>query len=408
VHAAVQAAFWFHPVVWWVGARLVAERERACDEEVVRLGSDPRLYAETILRTCQWSIESPRVWMAGVTGSDLKKRIEQILTNEARVPLNIWRRILVGTAGVAAIAIPVAVGVVQAPPLRAQSSYSVPNSREHRFGPPDLNRLVGFELLPGASHRPTDDPRGAVAWTVAVDHAAGRMSFVGFTGRGLIRYAYGLHDVPVVEGPSWIDTESLDLSATTNAEATDDELRSVVRTLLEQQVNLSAHHETRTFPAYALVVSRSDGRLGPNLRPSTSACLDKTALRAGVAARALAPGDRFRRFSVCGVENGAAGTTFEKVTMTELAEELSHSGSMIDRTILDRTGLAGTFDATLGLGFMPASAVLTRYPATAALLEPFGVRSIFKALPEQFGLRLDDATVPGDVLVIDGAERPTR
>jgi uncharacterized protein (TIGR03435 family) len=230
---------------------------------------------------------------------------------------------------------------------------------------------------------------------------------VGFTGRGLIRYAYGQRDVPVIEGPSWIDTESLEMSATTNAEATDDELRSVVRKLLEERVRLTAHHEIRKFAAYALVASRSDGTLGPSLRPSTSACLDQAALRAAAVRGALAPGDRSRRFSVCGVQNGATGMTFEKVTMTELAEELSRSGPMVDRQIVDRTGLAGTFDATLGLGFVPASAVMTRYPATAALLEPFGVRSIFSALPEQLGLRLDDATVPGDVLVIDRAERPT-
>ena len=52
VHMLVEAIFWFHPLVWWIGNRLVDERERACDEEVVRLGSDPHVYAESILRTC--------------------------------------------------------------------------------------------------------------------------------------------------------------------------------------------------------------------------------------------------------------------------------------------------------------------------------------------------------------------
>jgi bla regulator protein BlaR1 len=101
VHAVVEIVFWFHPFVWWVGARLVRERERACDEEVVRLGSDPRVYAESILEACQFSIESPRVCVAGMTGSDLKKRIERILTNDRGEPLNAWRRLLLGAAGVA-------------------------------------------------------------------------------------------------------------------------------------------------------------------------------------------------------------------------------------------------------------------------------------------------------------------
>ena len=73
----VQAIFWFHPLVWWIGARLVDERERACDEDVIRLGSEPEVYAESILKTCEFYVESPLACVAGVTGSDLKKRIEQ-------------------------------------------------------------------------------------------------------------------------------------------------------------------------------------------------------------------------------------------------------------------------------------------------------------------------------------------
>ena len=69
---AVQAVFWFHPLVWWIGARLVDERERACDEDVLRRGSEPEIYAESILRTCRFSIESPLACVAGVTGADLK------------------------------------------------------------------------------------------------------------------------------------------------------------------------------------------------------------------------------------------------------------------------------------------------------------------------------------------------
>jgi beta-lactamase regulating signal transducer with metallopeptidase domain len=61
LHMLVQAVCWFHPLVWWIGSRLLDERERACDEAVVAMGSDPRIYAESILRTCQWYIEAPRL-----------------------------------------------------------------------------------------------------------------------------------------------------------------------------------------------------------------------------------------------------------------------------------------------------------------------------------------------------------
>jgi hypothetical protein len=81
IHMAVEAIFWFHPLVWWLGARLVEERERACDEEVLRLGGQPEVYAESILKTCQFYLESPLVCMSGISGSDLKKRIVRIMTH---------------------------------------------------------------------------------------------------------------------------------------------------------------------------------------------------------------------------------------------------------------------------------------------------------------------------------------
>jgi beta-lactamase regulating signal transducer with metallopeptidase domain len=81
LHMLVEAIFWFYPLVWWMGARLVDERERACDEEVLRLGADPHAYAESILKVCKFYLESPLFCAAGVTGSNLKKRIEAIMSN---------------------------------------------------------------------------------------------------------------------------------------------------------------------------------------------------------------------------------------------------------------------------------------------------------------------------------------
>jgi beta-lactamase regulating signal transducer with metallopeptidase domain len=73
LHMLVEAVFWFHPRVWWIGARLVDERERACDEEVLRLGSEPHTYAEGILNICKLCVESPSACGSGVTGANLKK-----------------------------------------------------------------------------------------------------------------------------------------------------------------------------------------------------------------------------------------------------------------------------------------------------------------------------------------------
>ncbi len=79
IHMAVRAIFWFHPLMWWIGARLVDERERACDEAVVRRGCKLHIYAERILMVCKLYMSSPLACVSGVTGSNLKTRIESIM-----------------------------------------------------------------------------------------------------------------------------------------------------------------------------------------------------------------------------------------------------------------------------------------------------------------------------------------
>ena len=71
LHMLVEAVFWFHPLVWWMGARLIEERERACDEAVLELGGRRNVYAESILKVCEFCLSSPLTCVSGVTGSDL-------------------------------------------------------------------------------------------------------------------------------------------------------------------------------------------------------------------------------------------------------------------------------------------------------------------------------------------------
>src|SRR6266853_964057 len=117
----VEAVFWFHPLVWWIGTRLIGERERACDEEVLRLGSEPRAYAEGILKVCEFYLESPLTCVAGITGSNLRKRIRGIMTHRVARQLDAGRKLLLVAAAAAAVAGPVAIGVLNAPQIRAQS-----------------------------------------------------------------------------------------------------------------------------------------------------------------------------------------------------------------------------------------------------------------------------------------------
>ena len=125
MHMVVEAVFWFHPLVWWLGARLMDERERACDEEVLRMGSAAEAYAEGILKVCELYLQSPLKCVAGVTGANLKNRIEAIMANRPMRNLNLPKKAGLILAGLLVIAIPVILGTTDAPALRAQAQ-SVP------------------------------------------------------------------------------------------------------------------------------------------------------------------------------------------------------------------------------------------------------------------------------------------
>jgi len=120
-HMLVEALFWFHPLVWWLGARLIEERERACDEEVLRLGNPPQVYAESILKTCEFCMGSPLPCVSGVTGADLKQRIVRIMTPDSAMKLTLARKLLLGAMAIGALAGPLLVGLVKAPLVNAES-----------------------------------------------------------------------------------------------------------------------------------------------------------------------------------------------------------------------------------------------------------------------------------------------
>jgi protein involved in polysaccharide export with SLBB domain len=122
IHMLVEATFWFHPLVWWIGARLIEERERACDEEVLSLGNQPHVYAEGILNVCKLYVESPLVCVSGVSGSDVKKRIEAILLNRLALKLTFVKKAALAALGVVALVAPLVVGTMHAPAMLAQSS----------------------------------------------------------------------------------------------------------------------------------------------------------------------------------------------------------------------------------------------------------------------------------------------
>jgi uncharacterized protein (TIGR03435 family) len=383
LHMVVEAICWFHPLVWWIEKRLVDERERACDEEVIRLGSDPQMYAESILKTCELYVESPLVCVAGVTGSNLRKRVEAIMRNEPGATLNTWRRLLLATVALVAVVGPVIFGVLKAPPLLAQT-------------PVVTGDRPAFEVVSIKRNTSGDEIGGDVF------QPGGRWNATNVTVRSLVRTAYRLQGFQIVGGPSWISAERFDITAKAakdlrppSSPDTFPEGLLMVQTLLAERFKVIVHRETRELPVYALVIARSDRKLGPRLRQPEIDCSSFDFRNPTTAPPA----------GFCGGIRSAPGTfTGKGATIRQLALNLS---PRVGRIVLDRTGLNGSFDLDLEWSPSLPVAVSADPPTNGGTAAADAGASIFTAVQEQLGLKLESTKGPVDVLVIDSAEQPT-
>jgi TonB family protein len=121
IHMMVEALFWFHPLVWWIESRLLEERERACDEAVLQTGErEAAVYAEAILNVCKFCADVRIAFVSGVSGANLKKRIEAIMAQEANRNLTAGKKLLLAIAGILAVAGPIVGGLIGAGSTMAQ------------------------------------------------------------------------------------------------------------------------------------------------------------------------------------------------------------------------------------------------------------------------------------------------
>jgi uncharacterized protein (TIGR03435 family) len=192
--------------------------------------------------------------------------------------------------------------------------------------------------------------------------------------RVLISQAYAMRHLEVTGGPAWLDTDRFDIVGKMPPPGSP---FAMVRTLLADRFKLVTHNETRQLPIYAVVVAKSNGRLGPKLQPSSCAAGRKP------------DGTR------CGMRPGP-GLFVGAATIQMLAD--ASLSSEVQRKVVNRTGLTGVFDIDLHWSpDGPAGVSTSSDPAV----------SIFTALQEQLGLKLESTTGPVDVLVIDHIERPS-
>lgn len=121
VHMLVEAIFWFHPLVWFIGARLVEERENACDESVLASGSNPLDYAQAILKICRHYFRSPLACASGVSGADLDRRITAIMAKQDILDIDPGRKLLLAVLAVVTIMVPLITGGLKPAAQLAQS-----------------------------------------------------------------------------------------------------------------------------------------------------------------------------------------------------------------------------------------------------------------------------------------------
>ena len=210
----------------------------------------------------------------------------------------------------------------------------------------------------------------------------------------IILYAFGRRDYQLVGAPDWIRSERFDITGKYPADHSPAQVPAMVRNLLEDRFKLKTHVDTREGPVYALLLARTDGTLGPDLKRPDVNCV--TELAKQTAPRIINPG------TPCGALQYGEGR--DRViwggnrTMAQLASMLSASAG---REVLDRTGLTGTFDARLR--WRPDAGVT---PTADVQFTPDAGVSLFTAVQEQLGLKLDSTRAPIEVLVIDAVERP--
>ena len=347
LHMVVETLFWFHPLVWWIGARMMEERERDCDEAVLRRGNQPGAYARSIVQVCSTYVESPLACASGISGSDLKKRIREIMTWRGSLPVTRTGKAVLAVAAVAAISLPFVLGVLRAQTLPPAPTLTYDAVSIHK-SPPSGNHLIS----PG--------PQSGVRAT-------------GMSAAGLIAWAYNVQSFQIVGAPGWASTQSYDVSFTPDkGEAALNESSSLkqiegwrarnmerMQAVLRDRFGLLLRSESRELPVYNLVQAKGGAKLTPH-DPAN-------------------PGHE--------MSSDGRQITGVDATMSMLTRMLE---SLLDRPVHDETHLSGEFE----------------FKVTPESDGPMS-ESLFTALPEQLGLKLESAKGPVQVYVVEKIDPPT-
>lgn len=377
-HMLVEALFWFHPLVWWLGARLIDERERACDEAVVRLGSARHVYAESILKICEFCLGSPLTCVAGVTGSDLKRRMVHIMNDRILHKLNFATKLLLCAIACAAITLPIFFGLLHPAASVAQS----PSGTTPAY--------TSVSIKPSPS---SGDQKFQVMVSDNADLTARKITLAN-----LIQLAYHIQPSQIAGAPAWVSSEKFDIDARLDPAESAKLLgsspdpranmsqrmmhgpagQSMLQILLADHFKLALHQQAEDQPVYELLVADGGSKLLPELGEMSGMYVGRGQVK-------------------------GKGTPLELLTY-QLSVRLG-------RTVVDKTGLKGNY--IYSLRWTPDPAEDARLQATGGAMagdpnspEPSGP-PLFTAIQEQLGLKLEPATDRVQVLVVDHVEEPS-
>lgn len=392
LHMVSETLFWFHPLVWIIGARMVAERERACDEAVLAAGGDRVAYAGGLLQVCRHYLETPLACAAGLSGGELKQRVRAVLEAGWGRQLSRGRLTLLGAAGALALLGPLAAGA-----LLQQAVYTGPLPTA--FDAASIKPSAPLPMGPG----------GRRIMLVGMKFSPGRLDASNMTLRMLLQQAYGVKRYQVT-GPDWMDQGRFDIRAETTQPLDEKQMLPLLQAYLTRQFGMQLHRESKQVPVYELTTEKV------KMRPAAA---DAALPKKGDGPPAGGDGNQVAmrtREGGATLHFGPEGMQMSgAMTMDDLTGLLV---MQLDRPVLNRTGLAGRYDINLsyaptgrgemhmngmrpGLGRPGADAKVPG--ATPETPAPPAAPSLFTALQQQLGLKLVPATGPVDLLVVDKA-----
>ncbi|HEY1760669.1 MAG TPA: M56 family metallopeptidase [Bryobacteraceae bacterium] len=412
---AACALYWFHPLAWIAWRKLVLEAERSCDDAVLRR-SEATAYADQLVRLAKrlpTAQRSPLLAMA--SRSDLSARIGAVLDGGQRR----------GRTGIRALALACAVAVVLViamSPLRlvaATQAAPVPTVKAPPFDavsirPVDPNieseklheqsgplRLVAQSQL-ATSDRAVSAAQAAPQFDVVSikrspldartslrPMSGGGITATGVTLKVLLQTAFDLAGFQVIGWPKWVLDEKYEIQAKGGyaGEATTEKTHLMMQSLLADRFQLQYHYETKELPVYVLGVAKN----GPKLQES----------------RVEDPGLEMFKQSDGSKGEGIRGSvpvgrlTAQRANMDMLAAFFK---GLMGQVVLNRTALAGRYDFKMEWS---SDSTPSLVPGVADPVPDDPRPTIFTAVQQQLGLKLEEAKGPVQILVIDRVEKPS-